>query len=144
MHIPQFTIHAKKRFPYCVVGKPAGEADFSEAEKRLGVSIPEKVKVFYRACDGIKFHEPFLRVLPLSELRFSDKEGMLVFCVLAKDEEIAFDTSELNRADQWSIIGLSENREITVTMASFWSKKIWGWLDNGRPIWSKDEYQDSE
>lgn len=140
MHIPNFTIQAKKRYPYCVIEKPADDSEIAKAEERLGVSIPDQVKDFYHACNGIKFHEPFLRVLPLAEWEFSTQKDRLIFCIIGDDEKIAFDTSVRNRADQWTLIGLSENREITFTMASFWSSKIWRWLDQGRPIWSDQEY----
>jgi hypothetical protein len=45
-----------------------------------------------------------------------------------------------NAADQWFIVGLSEGYQITFTMASFWSSKVWGWLERGRRIWSVTEY----
>jgi hypothetical protein len=77
-------------------------------------------------------------------MQFADSGKFLVFCYAGRNEPIAFDTTEPNAADQWFITGVSENHQITFTMASFWSSKIWGWLEHGRTIWSVSEYQRSE
>jgi len=144
MHLSDFINRSKKLFPDCIVGEPCESDKIVAIERQLGVSFPNPIKDFYAECNGIEFKEPPLRVLPLSDLRFDSPGQFLTFCIVGKEERIAFDTSNINAADQWSIYGMTENYLVTCTMASFWSSKIWGWLEHARPIWSNNEYSTSE
>jgi len=46
-----------------------------------------------------------------------------------------FDTSHLNNVGQWYVFFFESRYQVTLTMASFWSNKIWNWIDKNRAIW---------
>ena len=144
MELQHFVQRARSRFPDCEVQTGATQAEMEATEHRFGVRLPYQVRQFYQCCNGISFTKPFLKVLPLDQLSFSTNDKRLVFCYIDTNEPIAFETVELNEANQWSIFGCTQNHRITYTMASFWSSKVWGWLEHNRPIWSSEEYQKSE
>jgi hypothetical protein len=140
MHLSDFIAHAKKQFPGCIVKPPATAEDVLRAEERLHITFPVQVVNFYQVCNGILFPFPFLEILSLDQIHFVIGKPYLKFCLLAQREEICFDTSSVNEAGQWFIKGLTEDYTITLTMASFWSNKVWHWLEKQRPIWKTDKY----
>jgi hypothetical protein len=140
MHLSGFIARAEKKFPDCIIKPPATFVDISIAEERLHVKFPEQVVNFYQTCNGVRFPCPFLKILSLDEMQFVEGKSLLKFCLLAQGEEICFDTSSVNEAGQWFIKGLTEDYTITLTMASFWSNKVWHWLEKQRPIWRTNAY----
>jgi len=115
------------------LGSPASAAAIDAAEARLGVRFPEQVRHFYSAFDGLEVVDPPFRVLPLSEL---ERDGSLIeFCRCDHVHRLAFDTSHLNPRDQWFIVNAETGYRVTFTMASFWSIRMWSWIELGRPIW---------
>jgi hypothetical protein len=116
----------------------SSEKQILDAEIRLNIRLPEQVKLFYFHFNGLQVDNPELEILPLARLslRFPSR---LHFAVFDGKHNIYFDVSKTNEAGQWNIV--SENDYlITLTMASFWSNKIWRWLEHRKAIWT-DEYQ---
>lgn len=138
MHIEHVAVHLQRRsvehgWQYSL-GEPASESALLETEARLGVRFPEQVKVFYRSYDGLSVETPAIIVHRLEKLRFASS-NLLVFATLHDQHDLCFDVSHLNDADQWDIVSGETRYRVTLTMASFWSNKLWAWLDKGRPIW---------
>lgn len=53
---------------------------------------------------------------------------------------IAVNLSEKNEADEWDIITLNSHFVITKTIGSFFTNKVWAWIDRGRTIWQEETY----
>ena len=112
-------------------GAPAAAIDAAEA--RLGVTFPQQVRRFYSANDGLEVADPAFKIFALSELA---RDGALIeFSRCDHIHRLAFDTSQLNERDQWFIVNADTGYRITFTMASFWSVRMWSWIELGRPIW---------
>lgn len=140
MHLSDFIARAESKFPDCIIKPPATSIEISSAEERMHVKFPQQVHDFYQTCNGIYFPSPFLEILPLDQIHFVKGKLYLKFCIMEKGEVICFDTSSLNEAGQWFIKGLSEDFIITFTMASFWSNKVWNWLEKQSPKWRTNSY----
>lgn len=121
------------------LGAPAHADDVARAETRLEISLPAQVALFYLAFDGLRVEEPRLEIRALEQLEF-DGGGRLHFCSLADNRRLVFDTARLNAAGQWDIVSVDGYR-VTFTMASFWSNKIWAWIEKRRPIWCDHQVQ---
>jgi hypothetical protein len=109
-----------------------------EAETRLG-HLPDQVRLFYSHFNGVSVEAPDLRIERIENLR-KDKEGRIPFCRLGQDIILSFDANEINEAGQWTIKNHETSYLVTLTMASFWSNKIFGWLDRERHIWEPEDY----
>lgn len=120
---------------------PASAERIRQAEQLLGVSFPAQVRLFYCHFNGLKVHEPHLEVLPLERLRYA-VPNYLHFATFNGDQHVHFDVSHTNEAEQWNIVA-SNGYQVTLTMASFWSNKIFAWIERRRPIW-KDEFWKDE
>lgn len=116
------------------IGTAAAETDILEAERRLGVVLPSQVRMLYQHFDGLSVEHPALQILALSQLTFLASD-LLHFATFDKRYPVCFDTAGLNSAHQWSIVDAQSRQRITFTVASFWSNKIWKWLDAGQNIW---------
>lgn len=110
----------------------------SEAEMSLG-HLPEQVRLFYSHFNGCTVDAPALRIEPIENLR-KDEEGKIPFCRLGQDIVLSFEANKINKAGQWTIQNHDTSYVVTLTMASFWSNKIFGWLDRERRIWEPEEY----
>ena len=111
----------------------ASRAGMDAAERRLGVSFPTQVRLFYGAVDGIEVVDPPFKLYALSEMK---RDGpLLEFCLCHRVHRLAFDTVEINNAGQWFIVNAETGYRITSTMASFWSIRMWTWIEKRRPIW---------
>jgi cell wall assembly regulator SMI1 len=130
-HLKQRESQLRLRY---VLGLPAAPEAIVEAEARLGVALPAQVARFYRQYDGLRIDDPPLDVLPLAQLAFVAPQR-LHFATVDGRHALGFNTAALNAAAQWDIVTLTSGYRITLTMASFWSNKLWAWLDQGRPIW---------
>lgn len=120
---------------------PASGGDISSAESRLGVMLPAQVRLFYQSYNGLYVRDPYLKVLPLGGLEFS-RPRRLHFTTLDEERHLYFDVSQINNAGQWNIVA-DEDYLVTMTMASFWSNKIWAWVERKRPIWRDEPFTDS-
>lgn len=110
----------------------------SEAETNLG-HLPEQVRLFYSHFNGLSVESPALRIERIEDLR-KDKEGRIPFCRIGQDIILSFVANKINEAGQWSIQNHETSYVVTKTMASFWSNKIFGWLDRERHIWEPEDY----
>lgn len=117
---------------------PASDDEILRAERRLGVSFPEQVRLFYRSFNGLRVDDPPLEVLSVERLNLASP-GRLHFATLDGRRPLYFDTSRTNEAEQWDIVSADDYR-VTLTMASFWSNKIWAWVEKRHAIWR--EWQD--
>ena len=117
---------------------PASDEEIQSAERRLGVSFPEQIRLFYRSFNGLRVDDPPLEVFSSGRLNISSP-NRLHFATLDGSRPLYFDVSHTNEAGQWDIVG-AEGYRVTLTMASFWSNKIWAWVEKRRAIWR--EWQD--
>jgi hypothetical protein len=101
----------------------------------LGVSFPAQVKSFYQHHNGLRVDEPQIEILPIECLDFAFP-NRLHFATLDSNHHLYFDVSKINDADQWDIV-TANGVLVTVTMASFWSNRMWEWIDKRRPIWEE-------
>lgn len=124
------------------LGPPATAADIAAAERRLGVSFPEPVVRFFSSCDGLQVVEPHLKINALDQLKFIG-DRLIHLATFDKEHRLAFDVSEVNQADQWSIVNADTGYRVTFSMASFWTNKVWAWIDRRRTVWEEETYDDS-
>lgn len=117
---------------------PVSEDEMLRAERRLGISFPAQVELFYRSFNGLRVDDPQLEVLPVERLNFASPDR-LHFATLDGGRPLYFDVSRTNEAEQWDIVAADDYR-VTLSMASFWSNKIWAWVERRRAIWQ--EWQD--
>ena len=61
----------------------------------------------------------------------------LHFATLNGNEQLYFDVSRINEAKQWDIV-TADGFRVTLTMASFWSIRMWSWIEKMRPIWQPE------
>lgn len=118
------------------LGRGASEIQIHDTELRLTIRLPEQVKLFYSHYNGLRVSNPKLNVLALERLSFHSI-NRLHFAVLDDRHNVYFDVSGTNAANQWNISS-EDGYLITLTMASFWSNKIWAWIKHRKAIW-KDE-----
>ena len=140
MRIEHFEKNLRKRaersgLQYELFG-PAEEDLIEQAERKLGLVLPDQVRLFYFHHNGLSIVKPRCEVLPLEQLS-RDHNGMIPFAIFEDQRLLCFDSSELNQAGQWSIINCETGYRITLTMASFWSNKVFAWIDSQRPIWKE-------
>jgi len=117
----------------CRIASGAAADVVQATEQRLGVTLPEQVFRFYSAFDGLTVAEPNFTVYALRDL---EREGSLLhFCQCDHLHRLAFETASINTAEQWFIVNAETGYRITYTMASFWSVRMWSWIELQRPIW---------
>ena len=138
MHLQDFRQNLERRstaqgFTF-QIGASASEGLIQLAENRLGASFPEPVRLWYRCCYGLYIDTPTLEILPLDKLQ-SDDSSRIVFSILDAQVAVCFDASHLNEAGEWDILNYATGYRVTLTLASFWSNKIWAWVEKRRPIW---------
>jgi cell wall assembly regulator SMI1 len=124
----------QRHIKYRVAG-PASNESIALAEQRFKVSFPEQVRVFYQNYNGLRVEEPQLEIYPLEGLDLISPER-LHFTTLNTNERLLFDVSHINEAGQWDIV-TEDNYRVTLTMASFWTNKIWAWIEKRCEIWHK-------
>ncbi len=115
------------------LGMPAIQEQIAQAEQNLSVTFSDQIRMFYSTCNGLVVQEPHLEIFSLEHL--IKEEHMLHFAVINRNHQLCFDCSHLNEANQWNIIHYHDGYIITFTFASFWSNKIWAWIDKKREIW---------
>lgn len=138
MHIEHVAAQLKRKsaeigWSY-TLGSPAAESALLAAETRLGVAFPEQVKAFYRHYDGLVAGTPPVVIHSVANMRFVTPEYLL-FATIANQHDLCFDVSNLNQADQWDIVPAATGYRVTLTMASFWSNKLWAMLVKNQPVW---------
>ena len=143
MHIDHFILNLEKRsdrngLTY-QVGEPAADSAIAAFEERHEIKIPQQIKWFYQKFNGLVVEAPALEITPIENLD-ADEAGKIIFAIFNQKHRICFDTSQLNAASQWDILNYDSGFQITLTMASFWSNKIFAWLDKRRTIWQEETY----
>ncbi len=129
----------KKNLVY-KIGEPASENQIKNVEAKLEVLFPDQLRMFYSHYNGLKVEEPPLEIFNVEKL--VKINNLIHFSNINKDIKICFDCKELNQAKQWNIINYDDGYRITLTFASFWSNKIWAWIDKKREIWAEEIYED--
>lgn len=108
--------------------------NFHTVENRLSISIPEPIKRFYLIANGLETVNPNFKLIDINLWKVKSKS--LHFASFDTSVQVHFDISNLNEAGEWTILTNTTNYEITKTVSSFWSNKIWHWIHHGRPIWA--------
>lgn len=119
------------------LGIPSSEKQIKHTEKRLSVVFYDQLKLFYRHYNGLIVRNPHLEIYPLEGL-VKDHE-FIYFAMINSKHKLCFDCKGLNAAGQWDIINSRDSYIVTLTFASFWSNKIWAWIDKKRAIWKPYE-----
>ena len=112
----------------------ASDAEIDTAEDHIGHKFPAQVRAFYSQHNGLTVDDPPFRILPLNDLSVDDQSRMH-FATAGDVNRICFDCSRLNEAEQWDIIDFRTGRRITFTMSSFWTNKMWKWIDRRLAFW---------
>ena len=120
---------------YSLAG-PASDTAIEETEQRLSVSFPQPVRSFYQHYNGLRVDDPELEILPLEQMLFSSS-NLLRFARVNGDPYLHFDTSAMNNAGQWNIV-TTGGFCVTLSMASFWSNRMWTWIEKRRAIWQEE------
>ena len=118
------------------LGAPASAQQLEDFERRCGVILPPSVRRFYRQHDGLRVTSPSLRILSLNDLALAD--GRVTFAIFNNSNRMAFETSRTNIAGEWDIVCAETGFLVTLTMASFWSNKIFAWIDRRREVWREE------
>jgi hypothetical protein len=140
MNTDHFIRNLKKRGNLQVeIAILATSDQINEVEKKIGVKFPEQVKWFFQACNGLRVIEPAISVMPLSDLKIG-QNSTIEFAVFDNQHILRFDAARINEAGKWSIVNSETGFVVTKTMASFWSNKIFAWLDNRRTIWTVEQF----
>ena len=116
------------------IGKPADESSIRGVEFSLNLSFPEQVRQFYNRHNGLAVQKPALNIWPLEEFARGANERVR-FATFDNDQHVSFAVTRLNDDGQWDIVNDLSGELITLTMASFWSNKIWHWIDKRRRVW---------
>ena len=124
-----------KNFSYSV-DKNINIGIIEKTEKKLEISIPEKVKLFYLFLNNLKTKSPNFEVIDIENWVL--ESGFINFAIFDGSCIVSFDTRKLNEAEEWNIVNRTIDYELTKTISSFWSNKVWKWLELGRPIWEPD------
>ena len=137
MNIEHFLSNLSKRPIEFRVGAPCDREALDAASARLGSPLPEQLCSFYLHVNGLDVTDPALQVPPVQELRRSGN-GLIRFATLDHRQHLALDSTRSNEAGQWSVVSEATGYVVTLTIASFWSNKIFAWLDKKREIWSPE------
>jgi hypothetical protein len=112
----------------------AAEDTLNAAEDRIGHRFPAQVRAFYSQFDGLIVDDPPFEILPVDDLSLDD-QSRIHFATADRIHLICFDCSSVNEAEQWDIVDADTGNHITYTMASFWSNKMWKWIDRRLEFW---------
>lgn len=141
MHLTQIPLRAEKlkneKGISILLNAGSSESEIREAELRLDLRFPEQVKLFYCNFNGLQVSDPTLDVLSLARLSLRAPKR-LHFAVFDGEGNVYFDISNENAAGQWNIVS-EDGYVITFSMASFWSNKIWRWIEYRKPVWTDFE-----
>ncbi|MDP4202512.1 MAG: SMI1/KNR4 family protein [Bacteroidota bacterium] len=125
----------RKGFRY-TLGKALQVDDFKSIEEKLEISIPNKIKDFYLVANGLITNNPEFEIIAIDS--WVVKSDSIHFATFDQINKIYFNISEINQAGEWTIYNLQDNYEITLTISSFWSNKIWQWIIKNKKIWANN------
>jgi len=115
------------------LGNPISLSDCTKIENKLHIKIPKKVKNFYQTTNGLITSNPDFDIIKIDSWEIENKS--IHFATFNKINKVFFEISKLNNANEWTIINKENGYEITLTISSFWSNKIWHWIENKKMIW---------
>ena len=115
----------------------ADDSLIEQTQDRLGMQIPEKTKEFFKTFNGMTTRNPSLEILSIENWT-KTAEGLIHFVTFDNAVKVYLDSTEVNQADQWTIVNPSQNYQITQSMSSFWSNKIWHWIKGQKEIWKEE------
>jgi hypothetical protein len=115
-------------------GEKLDSNEFEVIEKKLNLIFPEKIKEFYLFTNALKTYNPTFEIIELNELKI--ERSLVHFATFDNVHQICFMVQKLNKANEWTIIEMKTKYELTLTISSFWSNKIWHWLENNDKIWA--------
>jgi len=113
--------------------------NIEKTEERLGLKFPVKLWGFYENVNGLITKNPSFEIMSIDKLMIKDK--MIHFATFNNTIEVCFKTDQLNEANEWSIFEKESKFEITKTISSFWSNKIWHWLEKKNKIWADNWWE---
>lgn len=117
---------------------PGANSDAIDAcERRLGVTFPVNVRRFYAAHDGLRVKVPSLVIRPLDALALAPG-GLLPFAGFDGEHTLAFAVEAVNEAGEWDIVNVETGHRVTLTMANFWSNKVFAWVKKQRRVWAEE------
>lgn len=137
--VKNFKERAQKKGMHYHLGNPASVEDIEQTQERLKITFPSQVKMFYQTVNGVQVKDPHLDIYCLNDIEI-DESGKIHFATFDQKHRICFDTTTINNAGQWDIVNMDTGFTVTLTMASFWSNKIWAWIDSKRTIWKNEVY----
>src|SRR5262245_24061739 len=103
MELHQLARQFEVRGLHCHLGLPATDPAINQAEERLSISFPVKVKRFYQHYNGFTVENPPFEVLTVDRLVFI-AAGRLHFATVYGKHPLCFDVSHYNEAGQWDIL----------------------------------------
>lgn len=127
---------SKTGFEYRL-GKPLQLSDIATIETKLGIVIPEKIKDFYMVANGLMTSNPNFEIIELD--LWAVDAGFIHFATFDTVNQVFFNVTELNSAGEWTIVSKYTDYQITLTISSFWTNKIWHWIEKNHKIW-KDNW----
>lgn len=110
--------------------------DIIKTEERLELKFPKKVFEFYNHINGLVTENHSMKIIALNELTIENET--IHFATFNKNIKVCFNIEKLNNANEWTIYNKETGYEITKTISSFWSNKIWQWIENEKKIWEDD------
>ncbi|WP_116128477.1 SMI1/KNR4 family protein [Lewinella sp. IMCC34183] len=116
------------------LGEGVQLGDFVDVEESLNIRIPDQIKSFYLIANGLKTIHPDFKLIEID--LWEVDLGLIHFATFDKSIKVNFNTKELNEAGEWTVLTDATNYEVTLTISSFWSNKIWHWIKHNRPIWA--------
>ena len=122
-------------------GENLNPNEFENIEKKMNLVLPAKIKIFYNFNNGLKTFNPNFEIIELSKLK--NENSLIHFATFDNNKQICFMVEKLNHANEWTIIEKEYKYELTKTISSFWSIKIWHWLEKKNKIWS-DQFWKNE
>ena len=121
------------------LGNPISLSDCTEIENKLHIEIPEKVKEFYQTTNGLITSNPDFEIIEIDSWKIENES--IHFATFNKINKVFFEISKLNNANEWIIINKENGYEITLSISSFWSNKIWHWIENKKMIWADNWWE---
>ena len=116
-----------------LIGDKISDAEIQTFEKVNNLKIPSKITNFIKVANGLKIENPNFELIDLKNWMIEDKK--IHFATFDRIHKISFDINMLNSAQEWTILNHRTDYQITLTISSFCSNKIWHWINYSKKIW---------
>jgi hypothetical protein len=120
------------------IGEEVNSSTFQAIERKLSIAFPAKVQYFLSLLNGLRTTNPDFEILVIDDLKV--EQDLVQFAIFDNKIPICFKVDENNNAGEWTIVEGETQFEITQTISSFWSNKIWHWLEKRHKIWADNWY----